>query len=91
MKATMFFRLHHLRYMHRLSCFYQRHITVAFLLGICCLVLFCSGCAQMYTGFQAVGVQSCHTLSYPEQQECLDQVNLSYDEYEEEREQSTQL
>ncbi|WP_458777178.1 hypothetical protein [Desulforhopalus sp. 52FAK] len=91
MNATLLLRLNRPRCLHRFIYFNQRRAVVVFLLGISSLVLFCPGCTQLYTGFQAVGEQSCHGLSYPEQQDCIEQVNLSYEEYEDERERSTQL
>lgn len=60
----------------------------------CCLVtvaLYTTGCSQLYNGFQAVGEESCYTLAYPEQQECLDQLTIGYDEYEKERQQSKKM
>lgn len=53
--------------------------------------LFTTGCSQLYYGFQAVGEESCYTLAYPEQQECLDQLTIGYDEYEKERQQSKKM
>jgi hypothetical protein len=50
-----------------------------------CLVFF-SGCRGMYEGFKSVKTEDCYRLPYPEQAQCLQQVDVSYEEYEQERE-----
>jgi hypothetical protein len=51
--------------------------------------IFCSimvaGCTQLYHGFQAQSVESCYSLPYSEQQECLERVRSSYEAYEQDR------
>lgn len=52
----------------------------------CCLVLFTvSGCSNMYEGLKASRQEDCYRLSYPDQQECLRETDVSYEEYEKER------
>lgn len=43
------------------------------------------GCSNMYEGIKSVTVNDCYKLNYPEQQECLDQADVSYEMYEKER------
>ena len=40
----------------------------------------------MYEGFKSVKAEDCYRLTYPEQEQCLQQVDVSYEEYEQERE-----
>lgn len=50
-----------------------------------------SACSHWYSGFQAVGVDSCYKLPYPDQQHCLDQVQMGYEEYQQQRKLSNTL
>lgn len=50
-----------------------------------------SSCRNMYEGFHAQGLERCYTLPYPEQQDCLRQNDVSYEEYEEQRKQQQPL
>ena len=56
--------------------------TVIVALG--CLVLL-GGCRGLYEGFKMSKTEDCYRLAYPDQEQCLQQVNVSYDEYEKER------
>lgn len=54
------------------------------LVALACLVLL-GGCRGMYEGFKMSKAEECYRLNYPEQEQCLRDVNVSYDEYEKER------
>ena len=56
--------------------------TTAFALA--CLLFFL-GCRGVYEGFKSASAEECYKLAYPEQQQCLQQVQMSYEEYEKER------
>lgn len=43
------------------------------------------GCQAFYEGFKMGRSEDCYRLTYPEQEQCLQQVAGSYDEYEKER------
>lgn len=60
----------------------MRTNSVIVILG--CLVLM-SGCRGLYEGFKMSKAEDCYRLSYPDQEQCLQQVNMSYEEYEKER------
>lgn len=48
--------------------------------------LFCLGaCRGLYEGFRSAKAEDCYRLAYPEQEQCLQQINITYDEYEKER------
>lgn len=53
------------------------------LLILCCLAG--GGCKALYEGFKMSRNEDCYRLTYPEQEECLRQVDISYEEYEKER------
>ena len=52
------------------------------LVGLFCL----AGCRGMYEGFKSVKSEDCYRLPYPEQEQCLQQMDVSYEEYEKTRE-----
>ena len=56
--------------------------TTAF--ALVCLLFFL-GCRGVYEGFKSVSAEECYKLAYPEQQQCLEQAQMSYEEYEKER------
>lgn len=49
-----------------------------------CLI-FLGGCRGMYEGFKLSKAEDCYRLAYPEQEQCLQQVDVNYDQYEKER------
>lgn len=51
------------------------------------LLCLCSqaGCSGVYDGMNSAYLNNCYHLPYPEQQECLREVETSYDKYEMER------
>jgi hypothetical protein len=48
-------------------------------------VLASGGCQAFYEGFKMGRSEDCYRMAYPEQEQCLQQVAGSYDEYEKER------
>lgn len=46
---------------------------------------FLPGCRGMYEGFKSLKAEDCYRLAYPDQEQCLQQVDVSYEEYEKER------
>jgi hypothetical protein len=48
-------------------------------------LVFLGGCRGLYEGFKMSKAEDCYRLAYPDQEQCLQQVNVSYDEYEKER------
>lgn len=46
---------------------------------------FLPGCRGMYEGFKTQKAEDCYRLAYPDQEQCLQQVDVSYEEYEKER------
>ena len=75
---------------HRCSCIAGKpglkgklHLKTLFIVIV--LSFMGTGCAQLYHGFQAQSVQSCYSLPYSEQQECLEGVRSTYEAYEMER------
>ena len=59
---------------------YRVQSVVAFV----CLVTL-AGCGNVYEGFKTMKLEDCYQLSYPDQEECLLENDVSYDEYESER------
>ncbi|MDK9709448.1 MAG: hypothetical protein OEL83_20610 [Desulforhopalus sp.] len=57
--------------------------AVGGLLLLCIVTL--GGCQAFYEGFKMGRSEDCYRLAYPEQEQCLQQVAGSYDEYEKER------
>ncbi|MBU1564510.1 MAG: hypothetical protein KJ630_02645 [Proteobacteria bacterium] len=55
-----------------------------FLLSLGCILLL-GGCRGLYEGFKSAKTEDCYRLAYPDQELCLQQVNVSYEEYEKER------
>jgi len=53
-----------------------------------CLLSILSGCRSLYEGFKAVHTEECYSLPYPDQEECLRQTGVGYDEYEKAREEA---
>lgn len=49
-----------------------------------CLAIMC-GCRGIYEGFKAIGKEACYSLPYPDQQECLRENDVDYEEYERQR------
>ena len=52
--------------------------------ALVCLVFFL-GCRGVYEGFKSTSAEECYKLAYPDQEQCLQQVQMSYEEYEKER------
>lgn len=52
------------------------------------LIIALGGCSaqQFYKGVQASHVNHCYLYPYEQAQECLEEVNMPYDEYERRRE-----
>jgi len=50
---------------------------------LCCgmFLLTVSGCSALYKGFQMSARERCYQLTYPEQEQCLQENDLEYDEY----------
>ena len=44
-----------------------------------------TGCSNFYDGFKAVEMERCYQLPYPDQQQCLRQIDISYQEYKQQR------
>lgn len=45
-------------------------------------------CSNFYDGFKAVEIDNCYKLPYPDQEECLRQIDISYEEYKQQREEA---
>jgi len=43
------------------------------------------GCSNMYEGFKAIKLDECYRLPYPEQEDCLQEIDVSYEQYEKEQ------
>jgi hypothetical protein len=41
-----------------------------------------TSCSNMYEGFKASELDECYRLSYPDQEECLRENEVSYEEYQ---------
>ncbi|HBG18851.1 MAG TPA: hypothetical protein DDY32_06120 [Desulfobulbaceae bacterium] len=54
--------------------------------SIICILSTLPGCRSLYEGFKAVRTEECYRLPYPDQEECLRQAGVGYDEYEKDRE-----
>lgn len=53
---------------------------------ICCvLLLWCGGCSHFYESVQAYNISNCYDLPYSERGQCLEQVEGSYERYQQER------
>lgn len=48
-------------------------------------LLFLGGCRGLYEGFKLQKAEDCYRLPYPDQEGCLQQVDVSYEQYEKER------
>lgn len=48
-------------------------------------LFFLGGCRGLYEGFKSQKAEDCYRLPYPDQEGCLQQVDVSYEEYERER------
>lgn len=60
---------------------YIKIICIAFSLTL-------PACSNFYDGFKAAAIENCYRLSYPDQDECLRQIDFSYDEYKQQREEA---
>ncbi len=47
------------------------------------------GCRGLYEGFKSQKAEDCYRLPYPDQEGCLQEVDISYEEYEKERKRKT--
>ena len=56
--------------------------------SILCILSTLPGCRSLYEGVKAVRTEECYRLPYPDQEECLRQASVSYDEYEKDREEA---
>ena len=45
-------------------------------------------CSNFYDGFKAVEIDNCYRLPYPDQEECLRQIDIGYEEYKQQREEA---
>ncbi|MFT5698975.1 MAG: hypothetical protein ACI8ZB_001831 [Desulforhopalus sp.] len=66
----------------------ESRANMFWIVGFClfCLSVLSSGCAQMYSGVQAVVIDSCYSLPYSEQHDCIEQVRCSQEAYEQDKE-----
>lgn len=48
-------------------------------LFLCLSILW--GCRGFYEGFKAIGDEACYSLPYPDQQDCLLENDVDYEEY----------
>ena len=62
------------------------NVLLKFIYVVCSLSLL--ACSNFYDGFKAVEMDSCYRLPYPDQEECLQQIDMSYEEYEQQREEA---
>jgi hypothetical protein len=58
-------------------------------LAIVVICLLLPGCRPLYEGFKAARTEECHRLFQPDQEECLRQAEVGYDEYERNRQEAT--
>lgn len=49
-----------------------------------------SGCQGIYEGMRLQTIERCYALPYPEQQECLRENELNYEQYQQEKERDLQ-
>lgn len=63
----------------------KHSVLVFYIVLMSSLICPVAGCSNMYEGFRSVRVNNCYDLNYTEQEECLQENDVSYQTYEEER------